>query len=204
MSFTLVPPQGSALVTLTANQKIAVKSQGEAQVIQQVGFLNYPPQNVPLKALNNETWVSSAFASGGVLLIQAQAFPVLFATGTAPVISDNGLWQPQAAPGTLNATGDLTAALMLGGIVTSSTAAAVTATPPTGALLDAATNIAIGESFDFSVINTGAANDFTISVGGGVAGHTLVGNMVVAKSTSGLFRTRKSAAATFITNRIAG
>jgi hypothetical protein len=78
----------------------------------------------------------------------------------------------------------------------------VTATPPTGTVLDAATTLAVNESFDFSVINTGASNAFTISVGGGVAGCTLVGNMVVALSSSGRFRVRKTAAATYTIYRI--
>lgn len=204
MSYVLIAPQGTATVTLTAAQKIAVKTLDTAQVFQVVGFPNYPTQNDLIQTVTNTTYVSSAFANGGQVIIEAGALPVLYAVGTAPTISDDGGWQLQGDPTALNATGDLTAAAMLSGLVTSTTAAAVTATPPTGTLLDAATTLAINESFDFSVINTGGANTFTISVGGGVAGCTLVGNMAVANSTSGRFRVRKTAAATYTIYRIGG
>ena len=87
---------------------------------------------------------------------------------------------------------------MLGGIVTSTTAAAVTGTMPTGTVLDAASNLQIGDSFDWSVIATGA-NAFTIAA---ATGHTIVGTAVVATVTSGHFRTRKTAAATYVTYRM--
>jgi hypothetical protein len=99
----------------------------------------------------------------------------------------------------LNATGTLTAAMIASGIVTSTTAAAVTATLDTGTICDAALQMEIGESFDWSVINTGGANAFTAAA---AAGHTLVGSGVVALTSSAIFRTRKTAANTFVTYRI--
>jgi len=73
----------------------------------------------------------------------------------------------------LNATGTLTSAMMIGGIVTSTTAAAVVAT------LDTATNfetalkayfgtavLAVGAAIEFTVVNTGA-NTFTIATAAG-------------------------------------
>lgn len=203
MSYTVIAPNGSATFVLTANQKIAVKSLGEARVSQLVGFPNYPDQGSTLQLINNATWTSSAFASGGTVLVQAGPLGAVASVGTNPVISDSGNWQLQAdPPQALNITGALTASLMLGGIVTSTTGAAVTATPPTGALLDEASGISIGESFNFSVINTGG-NSFTISVGGGVSGFTIgKGSMVVATVTSGLFRCVKTAAATYTLHRL--
>lgn len=126
---------------------------------------------------------------------------------TIPAVDDGGaMVRVQGAPGTLNATGTLTAALMKSGIVTSTTAAAVTATPDTGTLIDGSftgkSALAVNDSFDFNVIATGA-NAFTLSVGGGVAGITLVGNMVVASGSQGQFRARKTAANTFSIYRIA-
>lgn len=103
------------------------------------------------------------------------------------------------APTAFNATGTLTAANILGGVITSTTAAAVVATLPTGTLTDAAAVLGTNEAFEFVVINTGAANTFTIAAG---TGHTVVGNMVVALSTSAIFRTQKTAANTFVTYRI--
>ena len=99
----------------------------------------------------------------------------------------------------LNATGALTAAMILSGIVTSTTAAAVAGTLPTGAVLDAASEFAIGDSFDWSVIATGA-NAFTVTAA--ATGHTVVGTAAVATVTSGAWRTRKTAAETFVSYRI--
>jgi hypothetical protein len=203
MAYQTVQSQGNATVTLTANQRIVVQTQGTANVYQVVGFPNYPTTNSLLQTVVNTTYTSSAFTNGATIIVEAGDFPVFFEVGTSPHVSNDGDWNLQNDPIALNATGDLTAAMILGGIVTSTTAAAVTATPPTGTVLDAATTLAINDSVDFSVINTGATNAFTISVGGGVAGCTLVGNMVVALSSSGLFRARKTAAATYTIYRIA-
>lgn len=107
----------------------------------------------------------------------------------------------QGAPGTLNATGTLTAALMRSGIVTSTTAAAVTATVDTGTLMDTALarDFEIGDAFQWSAINTGGTNAFTVTA---ASGHTLVGSGVVAANTSGRFLTRRTAANTWITYRL--
>ena len=202
MSFETIAAQGTATVTLTANQKIAVKTAGEALVYQVVGFPNYPSQNDLIQTVTDTIYTSSAFTDGATIIIEAGAYPVLYAVGTNPVVGDDGDWQHQATPNALNSTGTLTAAMMLGGIVTSSTGAAVTATPDTGAIIDAASSLAVDDSFDFYVINTGGANTFTVSVGGGVAGITIVGSGAVAHSTSGHFRVRKTAADTFTIYRM--
>lgn len=203
MSYVVIAAQGTATVTLTAGQKIAVQAQGEATVYQLVGYPNEPEQQKFLATVVDTTYTSAAFASGGTVVINAGAFPVAYVVGTDPVVGMGGDWQNQGAPGVLDATGALTAAMMLAGIVTSSTAAAVTATPPTAAVLFAATTFSVGKSFDFSVINTGGANAFTISVGGGVTGCTLVGSMAVAASNSGQFRVRKTAVDAYTVYRIA-
>jgi hypothetical protein len=66
--------------------------------------------------------------------------------------------------------------------------------------MEAAGEYDIGESFDWSAINTGGANAFTVTAA--ASGHTVVGAGAVAASTSGVFRTRKTAASTFVTYRI--
>jgi hypothetical protein len=112
----------------------------------------------------------------------------------------------QAAPGTLNATGTLTAALMLTGIVTSTTAAAVTATLDTGTLFETGL-IAIypglqnNDSVEFTIINTGA-NGFTIAT---ATGWTDGGNAfaAVAFGTSARFLARRTAANTYTLYKIA-
>lgn len=123
---------------------------------------------------------------------------VLYSVGTASVILEL-LANTQPTPGALNTTGALTAALMFTGIVTSSTASAVTGTLPTGPVLDAAGSFSVNDSFDWYVINTGATNAFTV---GDASGHTITGATGVAASTSGHFRTCKTAANTFVTYRV--
>ena len=59
--------------------------------------------------------------------------------------------------------------------------------------------MAVNDSFDWSAIATGA-NSFTVTAS---TGHTIVGSGVVATVTSGRFRTRKTAANTFVTYRLA-
>lgn len=130
-------------------------------------------------------------ARDGKLVVSGRTAVTMDDTGAGMLI--------QKAPVALDATGPLTAGGLLGGIITSTTAAAVVGTLPTGALLDAAAGLGVDEAFDWAVINTGAANTFTVAAG---TGHTVVGNMVVALSSSGEFRSRKTAADTFITYRL--
>jgi hypothetical protein len=101
----------------------------------------------------------------------------------------------QAAAGTLNSTGTLTAALMLGGIVTSTTAAGVTATLDTGTALDTAylalfAGGAANDYFEFSIVNTGP-NSITVATAGG---WTDGGNafVAVATGTSARFGCRRT------------
>jgi hypothetical protein len=110
------------------------------------------------------------------------------------------------APTAVNTSATLATADMLNGIVTSTTAAAVAATLPSGTAIDAAFVSITGftastnQSWEWSVINTGGTNSVTVT---GVASHTTVGNMVVGPGVSGRFTTRKTASATYVTYRIA-
>lgn len=106
----------------------------------------------------------------------------------------------QPTPATLDATGTLTAAKIAVGIVTSTTAAAVTATLDTGAAMDAAfPEMQVDDAIIWSAIATGA-NAFTVTAA--ASGHTIVGSGVVATGTSKQFCTRKTAAATYVTYNI--
>lgn len=108
----------------------------------------------------------------------------------------------QGAPAAVDSTATLTIANLQTGIITSSTAAAVTGTLPTGTLTDAGFTdppLAVNESFEWSVTVTGATNAFTVAAG---TAHTLVGSGVVLAATSAQFRTRKTAANTFVSYRI--
>jgi uncharacterized protein YaiE (UPF0345 family) len=169
-------------------------------VYQNLGFPNFPERWTLLQAVAADTeYRSAAFATGAVLRIDADAADVFYASGVTAVITENLGRRAQPAPGVLNATGTLTALLMATGIVTSTTALAVTATLDTGTVMDAALDMVVDEAFDWAAINTGGANAFTVTAS---ATHTIEGSGVVALSTSAVFRTRKTAANTFVTSRL--
>jgi hypothetical protein len=171
-------------------------------VFQEVGYPNFPETNDLLSVVENTTYTSAAFSAATTVIIQAGASGANYAVGVAPVISDDGNWQPQGAPANIadGASMIATAANILTGIVTATPTEARNIQLPTGANLDLATEWAIDEAFDFSVI-TLAAFALTITVNTGV---TIVGSPATA-ATSGAtarFRLRKTAADTFIAYRI--
>jgi hypothetical protein len=190
--------QGKATVVIAAGESIAVATQGVATVSRILGFPNHPDTLTALGTVNNAQTVFGPYASGATIQVEAQAATVFYETGTSPVVQSFYNAQLQPAPVALDATGPLTATAILNGLVTSTTAAAVAGTLPTGAVLDLASEFAVGDSFDWSVIATGA-NAFTVTA---AAGHTIVGTAAVATVTSGRFRTRKTAANTFVTYRM--
>lgn len=107
------------------------------------------------------------------------------------------------APTPTAKTGDatLTIAELLTGVVTATKATAVALTLPTGTLTDAGVTLDADQGFTWAVINLGSVTgDVTMTAG---TDHTYVGNPVVAISTSARFLTRKTAADTYVTYRIA-
>jgi ABC-type taurine transport system substrate-binding protein len=75
----------------------------------------------------------------------------------------------------------------------------VTATLPTGAVMDASGDWAVGEGITWGALASGA-NSFVVTAA--ASGHTVVGSGTVATTTSASFRTVKTAADTFVTTRI--
>lgn len=195
-----LPKNGVLELVVPAADRVAIYSRAPVKVYQQTSFPAYPDRWALLQdvAANTE-FRSAAFAAGAVLRIEAGAADALYALGVTSVITERIGLRTQVAPGTLNATGALTSALIATGIVTSTTAAAVTATLDTGTVSDAALDMEINESFDWAAINTGGANAFTVTA---AAGHTLEGSGIVAATSSAVFRTRKTAANTFVTSRL--
>jgi len=120
----------------------------------------------------------------------------------------------QPAPTVKTVANTLTIAELLTKIINATpTATGSTAayTLPTGALVDAGLTLEVDDSFDWCLINNALAAADTITVTA-ATGHTIVGNAVVQSlhaSTgatmgySSLWRTRKTAADTFVTYRIA-
>jgi hypothetical protein len=96
--------------------------------------------------------------------------------------------------------------------VPTATGATAAYTLPTGALIDAGLMMEVDDSFDWCLINSALAAADTITVTSPGADHTIVGNPIVQSlhvSTGGvmgyssMWRTRKTAAATYISYRIA-
>jgi hypothetical protein len=130
---------------------------------------------------------------------------VNIAGGTASNVQNlTNLFVAQPTPSAIDASATLTIAELLTRIITTNSATAVAFTLPTGTLTDAGIlggQLLVNQSFDWSIINTGSAVG-VVTVSGGT-GNTLVGSGVLAITTSATFRTRKTAANTFVTYRVA-
>ena len=202
MSYKVVFTQGTAVVTVPAGSKIAVQAFSPASVFQQVGFPNLPDSQDLLTVVENTTYVSPAFTNATIVTIQTGASGANYAVGTAPTITNNGNWQPQGAPANIADGGSMaaTAANVLTSIITATPTASRDIQLPTGAALDLATEFAIDDSFDFSVI-TLAAFALTLTVNTGV---TIVGAAATGAGAGAAarFRLRKTAANTFVVYRI--
>jgi len=196
----LLPFQGPARVTIPAAARIAVYSAAPYTVSQLTPPLDI--NNTEIVLFNGSgLYRPAVFADGATLLISGGADSALYySVGTTATITEL-LGNIQGGVATLNATGTLSSGLIQTGIVTSATALAVTATLDTGAVMETANTFVNGDCFDWSAINTGSTNAFTVTAA--ASGHTLVGAGAVAALTSGSFRTIKLGTATFITYRLA-
>jgi len=108
----------------------------------------------------------------------------------------------QPTPTAETATATLTIAELLTGIITSTSTTAVTLTLPTGTLSDAGfASLSNNLAFDWSVINLGSsAGEVTMAEG---TDHTFVGSLTIAIATSAIIRSRRTAANTWVSYRIA-
>lgn len=200
-----VAVNGEATVTIPSGESIAVFTQGEAQVSRTIGFPNYPDQTTLIGTVRNGQTVFGPYASGATIVVESTGSQqVYFEVGTAPQVQQGRLNnQVQGDPTNIADGGSMafTPAALLSGIVTATPTAGRNIQLPTGAALDAASEFAIGDSFDFSLV-TLAAFALTITVNTNV---TIVGAPATA-GTSGAaarFRVRKTAADTFVVYRIA-
>lgn len=193
---------GTVEITVASGDKLAIWSRATVQVYRKYTYADGPDRTdfVQEIAADTET-VLGAYSDGATIILETERNADLYyeAGAQAQVKAIRG-GSVADDPNALNATGNVTSVMIIDGIVTSTTAAAVTGTLPTGANLEANNDWKVNESRDWSVINTGGSNAFTVA---GDTGHTIVGAAAVAASTSGRFRTRKTAASTFITYRIA-
>ena len=195
----IIYANGKAEITVDASDSIAVYTRGKARVFKKVGYPNYPETLDDLGIVDNEQTIFGAYTAETTIIIEAGAADVFYECGVAPVVKSIYGARHQGSPGTCNATATLAAGCILGGIVTSTSAAAVTAHLPLGTDMDAASEFDTDEAVDWSIINTGPN---TVTVGANT-GHSIVGVAAVTGTSAGKFCTRKSAADTFITYRTA-
>lgn len=129
-----------------------------------------------------------------------------YAAGTAPNyfagdVRSNTVIMRAVSTANSNVTVTLTAANLLGGLVTGTPTANSIFTLPTGTNMDAAfQDLQTNQAFEWSVINLSPTYQITVAAG---TGHTVVGNMAVTATSSARFLTRKTAANTFVTYKIA-
>ncbi len=112
----------------------------------------------------------------------------------------------RGAPVAYTTSATLNSAHILAGIIQGTHAAGATQTYtlPDGPVIDSVItmNNQVGGGFKWSLINLSAGAANTITLGAGAA-HTVIGNSVVDAGTSGRWLTKKTAAATYVTYRLA-
>lgn len=205
--------QGTATLTLANNESIAVYSASPTQVSRILSFANYPDTLTLLGT--TVAGIASTFgpyATGATIVINANAAPAYYEIGSAPVVQ---VLNPfvQVTPAAKTTVVTLTAAELMGRIITGTHAAGATQayTLPTGPLMEAASDFLTNDSFDWSLINLSAAALDTVTITAS-SGHTIVGNAIVQSANaatggiygnSAMFRTRRTAVDTFVSYRIA-
>jgi hypothetical protein len=204
---SFVLPQGnSGDIVVPATESIAVACQGSAQVFRKQGFPNYPDVVTLIGTVTNGQTVFGPFSSGAVIVVEASGGVVAFyEVGTAPVVQQGRLnAQVQVTPANIadGASMAFAAADLLTGYVTATPTTSRNVQLPTGAAMDLASNFAINDSFDWTLLTLAA---FALTVTQGASGHTIVGGAATAATANSVarFRTRKTAADTFVSYRIA-
>lgn len=157
---------------------------------------------------SNMTGATSNYAFYGALA-SADGRWNFYASGTAPNyfagdVRTNTVVTVRTSPTNSNISVTATAASLLDGLRTGTPTGNINLTLPTGTNMDAAfQELQTNQSFEWSLINLAtAASGFDVTVTANTT-HTVVGRMVVNGETSGRFLTRKTAANTFISYRIA-
>lgn len=148
---------------------------------------------------SGSAWVFATPRKGWNAYVEDEDISLVFVTAWQTGSNKNGV-TTQAAPTAKAATATLTIAELLTKLITATSASAVALTLPTGTLTDAGLSMQIDTAFEWSVVNLGSASGAVTMTAG--TDHTFVGNAVVAINTSACFRTRKTAANTFVTYRI--
>jgi hypothetical protein len=195
MSIGATTPAAGAFTTLGASGAVTL-SPASANVV-------LSPTGTGLVTINPATAGTINRMSIGATVAATGAFTSVTTSSDIFMTGGGEIYFTQPAPTALTATATLTIAQLLTQIITGTAATALIFTLPTGTLVDGGVpaSVAANMGFDWSVINLGSALG-AITMTGGV-GNTYVGNATIAINTSARFRTTKTAAATYITYRVA-
>jgi hypothetical protein len=214
-----VTGNGSRTASVAANEKVAVFTEGSAKVYYKVGAPNIPGRYRLLTTVTNKEYESSAFSSATTVRVDADSRGAWLNVDVTPDVQWGGptvKMKSQAAPTAKTVAVTLTIEELMGGIITvdQTTGATIALTLPLGTDMDGTSDsisLGVNQSFDWVVINLSddeSADTATITAN---TGHTLVGSGVVnAKfkesgstepGATACFRSRKTAANTYVTYR---
>ena len=201
MSNSYVASQGTAEVTIPANESIALLSITETQVYKVVGFPNYPQQN-DLESTFTGYEVLGPYSAATTLIIEAGAAEVAYQIGVAPVVFGSNY---QGTPTTQNSAATLTTAKVMSGLITctQATGATIAVLLPNGADMELAAQFDVGDYFDWVFVNNSVAAADTVTITNAASGNNINGPAIIAAATSAIFRSYKTATDTFATYRIA-
>lgn len=200
MANSVIASQGTAEVTIPANESIALLSITETNVFKVVGFPNYPEQN-DLESTFTGYKVLGPYSAATTLIINAGAASVQYQIGVAPVVFGSNY---QGTPTTQNSAATLTTAKVMSGIITTTqaTGATIAVLLPNGADMELAAQFDVGDFFDWGLVNLSTGAN-TVTITNAASGNNINGAAIVAVTSSAQFRTYKTATNTFATYRIA-
>jgi hypothetical protein len=189
----IVMAMSSETTTVPATQSITVFTQDSAVVSQ-----NVAGTKTLLGTVTSTQQTFGPFASESTIYIDTGSLPAIYSVAVSPVLSQLIAERIQRAPTAIDANAGIRIASMAQGIITSNSLLGVTGTLPTGTIVDAMSDFRMDASFDWHVATQGLGG-FTIAA---ASGHTIVGSATIGGNDAGIFRTRKTAANTFVTYRI--
>lgn len=210
---SVISANGVKEVTVPSGQKIALFSLASAKLYKKVGHPNFPDEWVPVAiTVGGTEYLSAATTAATIFRVDAGSLMTYYDVGIAPSAFNPIVTQfrKQAAQvDKADGNQSLTGAQLIGGICVHTVTTGRTLTTPTGAALAAAcpTDLAVGDSFDFTLITIGAGADDISTLTPGDGNITIVGEATVGPSGStfnnfGTFRFRYTAANTWVAYRI--
>lgn len=154
------------------------------------------------KVRNSATTATSANTASAIVARDASGNFTAETITAAGDCRSTGVVSQTVITANQNGNSTATASSLRNGLRTGTPTANITLTMPTGTSIEAVfQELPTNQGFQWSTINLAAAT-FTITILPDT-GHALVGNMVVAASTSARFMTRKTSANNYVTYRIA-